>query len=419
MRNVLGEGKKSGEEPLTISQLTARLRATLEQGFPSVHVTGEISGWMVAASGHAYFTLKDAGAALSCVMWRSAVGALAFPPGDGIQVDARGGISVFEKRGNYQLTVSSMRRAGEGDLHKKFLELKDRLGREGLFDASRKRAIPSLPRAIGVVTSPTGAVIHDIRNVMKRRAPWVPVYLAPAKVQGAGAAAEIVAGIRLLAESGRVDVIIVGRGGGSLEDLWEFNSEGVARAVAGSPIPIISAVGHEVDFTICDFASDLRAPTPSAAAEIVSAGHHAIADRLATAARTLDRIVVEGIRTRRARVEAILSSYALRRPERELREMSQRLDTAQRRLPQAMDRRLERARLRITSLTGALVGHDPELILKKGYAIVRRERGGSIVRDPDKLRPGVILRTQVADGKIRSRVLPAINSQEDLFSSES
>jgi len=405
----------SPEDPISVGELTAQLRAALESAFPSVFVTGEISGWMVAASGHAYFTMKDAGAALSCVMWRGTRSTLGFAPGDGVQVDARGAISVFEKRGQYQLTVSSMRRAGEGDLYRKFLELKEKLEKEGLFDPARKRPIPRLPRAVGVVTSPTGAVIHDIKNVMARRAPWVPVYLAPSRVQGAEAAREIVAAIQLLAGSGLVDVIIVGRGGGSLEDLWEFNSEIVARAVAACPIPIVSAVGHETDFTICDFVSDLRAPTPSAAAELVSAGHHLAADRLAQSTRVIERHVVEGLRDRRRRVDSLLASYSFQRPLALLREAQQRADLAQRRLPQALETRVERTRTRLRALTGALVGHDPELILRKGYAIVRREKNGAIVRDASKLKPGIVVRGQVSEGEFRARIMPPADAQGELF----
>ncbi len=408
----------SPDEPTTISALTARLRGTLEREFPTVFVRGEISGWSVAQSGHAYFTLKDASAALGCVMWKGTRASLAFVPTDGMQVDARGGISVFEKRGQYQLTVSSLRRAGEGDLWRRFVELKERLEKEGLFDAARKRPIPALPRAVGVVTSPGGAVVHDIANVLSRRAPWLPVYVAPARVQGTGAAEEVRAGIEFLARMGLVDVIIVARGGGSMEDLWEFNSEVVARAVVASPLPVVSAVGHETDFTICDFASDLRAPTPSAAAELVSTGHHEISARLADAMRTIERNVADGLRDRRRRVESLLASHAIGSPLVRLREAQQRLDHAERRLPAALDLRMERMRQRIRALDGALAGHDPELILKKGYAIIRREKSGSVVRDPEKVRPGVVIRAQVAQGELRARVLPAADAQGELFPRE-
>lgn len=407
--------KGGGEEPTSVAALTARLRGTLEREFPAVFVRGEISGWSVAQSGHAYFTLKDASAALGCVMWKGTRAGLAFAPADGMQVDARGGISVFEKRGQYQLTVSSLRRAGEGDLWRRFLELKERLEREGLFDPGRKRALPELPRAVGVVTSPGGAVIHDIAKVLSRRAPWLPVYVAAARVQGAGAAEEVRAGIEFLAGTGLVDVVIVARGGGSMEDLWEFNSEVVARAVVASPIPVVSAVGHETDFTICDFASDLRAPTPSAAAELVSAGHVEVSARVAEGLRAMERHVVDGLRDRRRKVESLLGSHALESPVVRLREAQQRLDHAARRLPAALDLRLERVRSRLRALEGALTGHDPELILKKGYAIVRREKSGAIVRDAERVRPGVVIRAQIAEGELRARVLPAPDSQGDLF----
>ncbi len=403
------------DEPTTVSALTARLRGTLEREFPNILVRGEISGWSVAASGHAYFTLKDETASLGCVLWKGTRALLSFAPADGMQVDARGGISVFEKRGQYQLTVSSMRRAGEGDLWRRFLELKERLEGEGLFDPARKRPLPPLPRAVGVVTSPAGAVIHDIATILRRRAPWLPVYVAPARVQGPGAAEEVRAGIGLLARSGLVDLIILARGGGSMEDLWEFNSEVVARAVAASPVPVVSAIGHETDFTICDFAADLRAPTPSAAAELVIAGHHEVSARLGEASRAIARHVTDLLRDTRRRVESSLASHALQTPVVRLREAQQRLDHAQRRLPAALDLRLERVRTRLRALDGALGGHDPALILAKGYAILRREKGGSIIRDPAKVRPGHLIRAEVAMGEIRARVLPPPDAQGDLF----
>lgn len=415
MRNVLDDPKKPrADAPITVTQLTAQLRGTLERAFPSVWVEGEVSGWTVAASGHAYFTLKDEGAALACVCWRGTRAGLSFAPRDGQRVECRGAISVFEKRGSYQLTVSAMRPAGEGELYRRFLELKGKLEREGLFDPGRKRPLPEFPRAVGIVTSASGAVLHDIRNVAGRRAPWMPLLLWPSRVQGEGAGRELAHAVERLGASGLVDAIIVGRGGGSMEDLWEFNTEALARAVAACPVPVLSAVGHETDFTICDFAADLRAPTPSAAAELVTAGHFAVRERILRAVRSLEREVPERIARERRAVESLLRSYEFRRAEVALRDAMQRTDDALRTLPLALERRIGRTRDRIAALSAALAGHDPELILKKGYAIVRESRSGAVVRDPAALKPAAIVEAQVSGGTFRAAVIGEAG-QRDLF----
>ncbi|MDX2177899.1 MAG: exodeoxyribonuclease VII large subunit [Candidatus Sumerlaeia bacterium] len=410
----MAAARAAADTVLTVAELTARIRGALEDRFRSVEVEGEITGWTAAASGHAYFTIKDEAAALSCVMWRTARQSLGFDPRDGDMVRCRGAVTVYEKRGAYQLQVARMTRAGEGELMRRFLELKARLEAEGLFDPARKRPLPPLPRAVGVVTSPTGAVIHDIANVLRRRAPWLPVKLWPARVQGPGAAAEIARGVAALGRSGLVDLLIVGRGGGSLEDLWEFNSEAVARALRACPVPVVSAVGHETDFTICDFAADLRAPTPSAAAEVVSEGHAELGGRVGRALRTLDREVPGRLAERRRRVEAHLASHALRRPETMLRERQQRADLALRALGQAVDGRLEAARRRAVSAQGALAGHNPELVLARGWSIVRRARDGSIVDSPARVREGELLRVETKGGEFDAR-RAAENSQPGLF----
>jgi exodeoxyribonuclease VII large subunit len=412
MRNVLRTKREGADaRPLTVTQLATRLRDTLESTYAAVHVEGEISGWNIAASGHAYFTIKDDGAALSCVLWASDLGRLRFRPADGMKVEIHGRASLFTRRGSLQIIAERMSVAGEGDLFRRFLELKARLEAEGLFDAERKRALPRLPRAIGVVTSPTGAVIHDIANVLRRRAPWLPVLLWPARVQGDGAAAEVASAIARLAATGRVDVMIVGRGGGSMEDLWSFNEEAVARAVRACPVPVVSAVGHETDFTICDFAADLRAPTPSAAAELVSAGHHDLAEHLDDLAMRLDRALLEPIGRLRRRVEAAERSWGMRAPEQRLRDMQQRVDDALRRMPLAIQRRMERTRARIERAESGLGGHDPDLVLRKGYAIVRR-RGRVLGRAQD-VAPNDLLRIQFADGTVDAKSLK--DGQGDLF----
>ena len=254
---------------ITITELTRQIKFSLESSFPRVWVEGEISNFKQHTSGHLYFTLKDEGAQLSALMWRSRVANLTFQPEDGMKVIARGSITVYPPRGNYQLDVDQIQPLGLGELQLAFERLKQKLDAEGLFDAEHKKPIPEFPECIGLVTSETGAALQDIRSVLSRRHPSVEVVLAPVRVQGAGAAEEIADAIKYLNQYGGIDVLIVGRGGGSLEDLWAFNEEVVARAIYASKIPIISAVGHEIDFSIADFVADLRAPTPSAAAELV------------------------------------------------------------------------------------------------------------------------------------------------------
>ncbi|MDK2971684.1 MAG: exodeoxyribonuclease large subunit [Candidatus Sumerlaeota bacterium] len=398
--------------PTTVSQLTAQLRLFLEERFQRVWVEGEISNWTLAASGHAYFALKDEGALLSAVMWRSAVGKAGGAFRDGDRVEARGRLSVYDRRGQYQLVVDSLKPLGEGLLFRRFLELKEKLEREGLFDPGRKRAIPALPGAVGVVTSPTGAAIRDILSVLQRRAPGLPVFIWPARVQGDGAAAEIAAGVHRLSRSGLVDVLIVGRGGGSLEDLWEFNNEALAREIVAAPIPVISAVGHEVDFSISDFVADLRAPTPSAAAELVCADHAAFLDRVRECVRALDRAATAPLVDARHRLRAALSSYGLREPEARLRLAQQRADDSLRRLDAVLDRRVAEVRHRVAAARSGLGGHDPALILKKGYAIVRTAKEGRVVTHAGSVRKGAHIRTELVDGTIRSVVTDDV---PDLF----
>ncbi|HXG04019.1 MAG TPA: exodeoxyribonuclease VII large subunit, partial [Candidatus Binatia bacterium] len=266
---------------LTVTQLTEQLRRTVEERFPAVWVEGEISNFRLYGSGHAYFTLKDEGAQLRAVMFRTRTRRLRFEPTDGLHVLAFGALEVYPQRGEYQLVVELLEPRGVGALQLAFEQLKQRLGAEGLFDAGRKRPLPRFPRRIGLVTSPDGAALRDMLRIIGRRFAGLSIVLAPCRVQGEGAAEEIAQGLADLNRLGGVDVIIVGRGGGSLEDLWAFNEEVVARAIAASKVPVISAVGHEVDVTIADFVADVRAPTPSAAAEMVAARRDELIERFA------------------------------------------------------------------------------------------------------------------------------------------
>src|SRR5881409_2904522 len=270
---VTGDFFQQTSKVLSVSELTRSIRGTVETKFGAVWVQGEVSNYKLHPSGHQYFTLKDARAQIACVIFRNAPLSLRQPLADGAQVQVYGNVSVFEARGQYQLSVEIVQPRGLGLLQAKFEALKRKLEAEGLFDPARKRALPKFPRRIGIVTSPSGAAIRDILNVLRRRAPWLQILINPVRVQGTGAAQEIAVAIREFATPNEVfapvDLIVVTRGGGSIEDLWEFNQEIVARAIFISAVPIVSAVGHEIDFTICDFVADLRAPTPSAAAELI------------------------------------------------------------------------------------------------------------------------------------------------------
>jgi len=296
---------RSGRAVLTVSELTARLREALEERFPAVWVEGEISNYRLYGSGHAYFTLKDADAQLRAVLFRNRMRRIRFEPTDGLHVMAFGSIEVYPQRGEYQLVVELLEPKGLGALQLAFEQLKARLQAEGLFDPARKRELPRFPRKIGIVTSPSGAAIRDMLRVIGRRFGELHIVIAPCRVQGEGAAAEIAQGLRELNGLGDVDVIIVGRGGGSLEDLWAFNEEVVARAIAASKVPVVSAVGHEVDFTIADFVADLRAPTPSAAAELVVREKQAVVDALVQLRARLERVAARPLRDLERRVDEL------------------------------------------------------------------------------------------------------------------
>lgn len=336
----------SPAEIWTIAQLTRRVKNLLEAQIGRVWVSGEISNWKLAASGHAYFTLKDADSQVDAVIFRNALARTRFRPENGMEVLAYGQMSVYEKRGNYQLILEELQPRGQGSLQLAFERLKRRLDEEGLFDPAHKKPLPVLPRRIGIVTSPSGAAIRDILNVLNRRFANLHILLYPAKVQGAGAAEEIVAGIRALDAYG-VDVMIVGRGGGSLEDLWSFNEEAVVRAVFAARTPIISAVGHEIDFSLCDFAADVRAPTPSAAAELVVREQQALVTEVQALERRLARGLNRRLEQARHRIAVLQRSYVLCRPEEMIRQRRQQADELSMRLEQHARGQLREAGVRL------------------------------------------------------------------------
>lgn len=366
-------------------------------------VQGELSNVKLHTSGHLYFTLKDDQASLSGVMWRSRVSSVSLPLEDGMKVVVRGSITVYPPRGAYQIDTDQIRPLGVGELQQRFEELKRRLAAEGLFDPQRKRPLPEFPRRIGIVTSETGAALQDMRTVFARRMPMVELLLVPVRVQGPGAAQEIAAGIRALNQVGNVDLMIVGRGGGSIEDLWAFNEEVVARAIAGSSIPVVSAVGHEVDFTIADFVADLRAPTPTAAAELVVRETTELLADLGNLWYTLRRRTEEALRSHRDRLALLAGSYALNRPRDLLREFAQRVDERERALSAAWDRSTALARHHHGSLAGRLQALNPKGVLQRGYAIVHAI-DGLRTRAAD-VRPEEEVRVEFHDGDVEARIL--------------
>jgi exodeoxyribonuclease VII large subunit len=413
----------------TVSELTRSIRSALETKFRAVWVQGEISNYKLHPSGHQYFTLKDQRSQISCVIWRDTIAPPRQPLVDGSQVQVYGTVTVFEARGQYQLNVQILQPRGVGLLQAKFEALKRKLEAEGLFAAERKRPLPKFPRRIGIVTSPTSAAIRDMVNVLRRRAPWLRILINPVRVQGTGAAQEIAVAIRELALPNEafapLDLIVITRGGGSIEDLWEFNEEIVARAIFHSPVPIVSAVGHEIDFTISDFVADLRAPTPSAAAELIVPDMIDLQRRIDGYTRALSRQLLSRVRDAQQRLDHArdtlqrclahkLDSYKrnlahiartlqARSPVRELMMRRNRFADLHRRLVASPARLLENARHRFERIEGILRVLGPDATLRRGYSITMDERR-KIVRTIAAVRPKMKIRTHVSDGEFGSEI---------------
>lgn len=358
----------------TVAELSFAFKGLLETNFPDVWVTGEVSNFRAAASGHCYFTLKDASAQLKAVCFRNQARYLKFRPQDGLAVIARGRMSVYEARGEYQLCVEYLEPAGVGALQLAFEQLRQRLAAEGLFDPARKKPLPLLPRAIGIVTSPSGAAIRDILRVLKRRFPNMSAFLYPAAVQGALAAGEIVEGIEYFNQHPLVDVLIVGRGGGSMEDLWPFNEEMVARAIAASKVPVISSVGHETDFTISDFVADLRAPTPSAAAEMVVRRREDFILELANRIRHMSQNIRLRVSEARAALAELRVHRAIQQFPARVHERSQRIDECLADMERSLRSRLEAARRRFLELTTRLLRFEPTRLLELRWIEIQRSK---------------------------------------------
>jgi exodeoxyribonuclease VII large subunit len=415
---------------LTVSELTRSIRGTLETRFAAVWVQGEISNYKLHPSGHQYFTLKDQRAQIACVIWRDTMLPPRQPIVDGTQVQVYGTVTVYETRGQYQLSVQILQPRGLGLLQAKFEALKRKLEAEGLFAPERKRPLPKFPRRIGIVTSSSGAAIRDMLNVLRRRAPWLQILINPVRVQGTGAAQEIAVAIRELALPNEafapLDLIVVTRGGGSIEDLWEFNEEIVARAIFHSAVPIVSAVGHEIDFTICDFVADLRAPTPSAAAELIAPDVIDLQRQIDGCARALARQLLNRVRDAQQRLDHaretlqrclahkidaykrgllhIMRALQARSPARELMMRRNRFADLQRRLLACPPRLLENATHRFQRVEGILRVLGPDATLRRGYSITMNERG-KIIRTIAAVRPKMKIRTRVSDGEFGSQIL--------------
>jgi exodeoxyribonuclease VII large subunit len=439
----------AAREVYTPSALTRFVRDLLEDTLPLVWIEGEISNFARPASGHLYFTLKDGGAQVRCAMFRPRSTWLRFRPADGMHVLARVRVSLYEPRGEFQLIVEHLEEAGEGALQRAFEQLKARLAAEGLFDASAKRPLPQLPRRIGVVTSPSGAAIRDVLSVLARRFPLAEVEILPVPVQGKEAPPAIVAALAAASAARRHDVLLLTRGGGSLEDLWAFNDEAVARAIRASAIPVVSAVGHEIDFTIADFAADLRAPTPSAAAELLVPDAGELERTLARLRQRLEHWLTRRLDTHAQRLDHLLARLNAQRPQARLARADERLHALQRRLVDGLQRRIDRRDARLTQLRAHLRAQHPATVLargedqsrallerlrvalahglerrsarlgelgrtlhavsplatlERGYAILLERDSGRVVRSVAQAAPGRSLRARVADGEFGVRV---------------
>ncbi|RXK53440.1 exodeoxyribonuclease VII large subunit [Oleiharenicola lentus] len=410
----------------SVTDFTRRVKELLKGGLPPCWVQGEVSNLRAQASGHVYFSLKDAGAQLSCVMFRGDAARQAVKLRDGLQVLVYGEVDVYEARGQYQLITRALIEHGTGRLQQEFEQLKQRLAAEGLFDADRKQPLPLLPRTVGFITSPTGAAVQDFIRILQRRRWTGRLVVLPAKVQGEGAAAEMAALLRTAEALGHFDLLVIGRGGGSIEDLWAFNEESLVRAVAACGVPIISAVGHEIDYTLCDFAADVRAETPSGAAELISSHYLSCVERLDNAGGNLDDIAATRLEQARQQLDHLRSRLRLLSPTAAIEQNHLRLDDLRNRLAAALrdstsrgrqalvsartrlasaspEKRVQLESHRLLALWKRLESASPQSVLKRGYAIVRDEQGRPVAR-AQAVKPGQPLVNEFHDGQVRVRV---------------
>jgi exodeoxyribonuclease VII large subunit len=400
--------QKLKPEPLTVSALTAQLRGLIEGRFASVWVAGEVSNFTRAASGHWYFTLKDAGAQLKAVMFRGFNLRMKFDPRDGTEVIARGRLSVYDPRGDYQLIVEEMQPKGIGAAELALRQLKEKLLAKGYFDPRRKRPLPRFPRRVGLIASLSGAAIRDMVELFAQRWPLTELVIRPSRVQGDGAAAEVAAAVRVLnhfhtTRQIPLHAIVIGRGGGSTEDLWAFNEEVVADAVFNSVVPVVSAVGHEIDVTVCDLVADFRAETPSAAVVALTPDRREMAAGLLELRTRLYETVDRRLELARQRVEQLAARPALRRPLQRVRDLEQRLDTVAERMERAATARVGQTATQLAALAARLETLSPLNVLTRGYSLTHTP-DGKLVRDAAAVRPGDVIVTRIAAGRVVSRV---------------
>lgn len=402
MQNELrSDAVASGLRVLSVAQLLRSVRDTLERRFPLAWVRGELSNLSRAPSGHWYFTLKDGQAQVDCVMFRSRAAALDWEPRDGLEVEVRALPTLYEPKGRFQLSVEGMRRAGLGPLYERFLKLKERLAAEGLFDERLKRELPGFPKTVGIVTSLAAAALRDVLTTLARRNPAIEVIVYPAPVQGEGAADRIITMLKRAGRRAECDVLLLVRGGGSIEDLWQFNEEALARAIRASPIPVVVGVGHETDFTIADFAADRRAPTPTAAAELVSPAKEDLLKKIAECGRCLGREMQRKIQYAGQALDAC--ARRLVHPAARLRSYQQLVTQLNARLAFAFSHKVHRCHAQLAELGATLVSLDPAAVLARGYSITYNA-AGDVVRDARAVGAGERMTTQVANGRIESEV---------------
>ena len=400
-------------DAITVKQLNAYVKALMESDVRLQHVVvkGELSNFKNHSSGHCDFSLKYDSCGVRAVMFRSSAAKLTFVPKDGMQVIVRGRVSVFERDGNYQLYVDAMSLDGQGDLYVAFEVLKQKLGAEGLFDPGRKRPLPKIPLRVGVITSPTGAAVRDIIHVLGRRFPTAKVFLYPVLVQGAGAAASICEALRFFSEHRAADVLIVGRGGGSIEDLWAFNEESVARAIASCSIPVISAVGHETDFTIADFVSDMRAPTPSAAAEVAVPDTRALMNKFDNVTARLKLLLNSAVTHKKQQLAYLTEHSALKNPRRLIDERQLAVDHLFMNMGNQMQIKTATAKGAFSALAAKLDSLSPLAVLGRGYSMIKDEQG-RIVNSAAQLSIGQHMQVNLTDGQANMEVL-SIHFNED------
>jgi exodeoxyribonuclease VII large subunit len=392
------------EKIYTVTEITREIKGILEENFPTVWVEGEISNYTLHSSGHRYFSLRDENAQIRCTLWRFRGERLGFEPEDGAKVMALGSVSVYERNGQYQLDVIELVPAGLGKLQIAFQRLKEKLFQEGLFDEEHKKPIPEFPETIGLVTSPTGAAIRDIINITHKRFPSVKIIVNPVRVQGEEAAEEIAKAICEFNQFAKIDVMIVGRGGGSLEDLWAFNEEIVARAIYHSEIPVISAVGHQIDFTISDFVADLRAPTPSAAAQMVVRDRKELLKEMRSNVQRLTSYQTSLLEYLKQRLEALQQSYGFRRPLDLIGQRWQRADDLSRQLLDRIKNYFEFQKNSLSLKDEKLNALSPLSVLKRGYSITRKLPEWEIIKDAGLLRKEDKLEVKFFKGKVKSKV---------------